>query len=171
MTTTFKLDDRAVRERLQGVDVRTRDMRPAWAMVEQYMRVRTDEMFPRLRHGGVFRGVKWSYFAPQYIRASGVVVPAWGGTPKVRGRGAVKGRKRPSGARVASGDAILQDTGTLRSRAAVRQMVTNSTLRLGTALAYARPQDKRRPFLFFQIPQDANAIEQIMLRWLLEARR
>lgn len=64
--------------------------------------------------GGTVRGEDWAGFADQYTREDGTVIPAWGGVAKVRGRGNVKGKLRPSGKRVTEQSIIGQDTGRFR---------------------------------------------------------
>ena len=145
--TSFDLNSTRVQRLFEQAGVRAQDVRPAWRRAQQYMRVRTDTTFERLRRGGTFRGVRWPYFSESYI-----------------------GQKRPSGAIVKRGDAVLQDTGTLRSRAALTQLLDRNKMRLGTNLNYAAKQAKRRPFLFFQIPQDVKAITRIVLDHLLAGK-
>lgn len=148
---TFEVKDKNVREALGELSEKVDGLRQPFEMFAQYMRVTTDKTFDRLRKGGKFRGVTWRYFAPQYTRKTdGVTVPAWGGVPKLRGRGKVKGRKRPSGARIANGDAVMQDTMTMRSRAALVIHMDKYMARLGPqGVNYAGYQNAMRPFLFF----------------------
>ena len=162
---SLQLDDRRVRGMLKGVNLAATRPKRAWDQTAQYMRVRTDSMFPRLRRGGSHRGVRWEPWAPQYVRKDGTVVPAWGGIPKLRGRGNVKGRLRPSGKRVTASSALMQDTKTLRGRAALVVRQTNVKMTMGPqGTRYAAAQNRRRPFLFFEIPKDAGAIGKIFAR-------
>ena len=143
ITDTLDVDAEALRRRIG-------DPTPVFKRFAQYMRVRTDQTFDRLRRGGTFRGVTWDSFAPQYTRKDGTEVPAQGGVAKVRGKGMVQGRLRPSGQRVAAGDSIMQDTGTMRNRAALVMDQTKRSLTLGPqGVNYAAAQNARRPFLFF----------------------
>lgn len=159
---TLSLEDRDVQRMLQGVSLAAFNPDQAWAESAQYMRVRTSGMFARLRRGGTYRGVTWKDWAPQYTRKDGTVVPAWGGIAKVRGKGMVKGRKRPSGTRVTRSSALMQDTMSLRTRAALVVRRNRLMLQLGPqGVRYAASQNARRPFLFFEIPQDAKAIGRI----------
>ena len=163
-TDQITLDDEKVRRMLRGVNIRAKDVRRGWRVFQQYMRARTNQTFERLRHGGTFRGVHWDYFKPQYRRRDGTLVPAWGGVRKVKGGGEVLGQKRPSGSRVRRGDSILQDTETLRGRAALVQRMTRNTLVLGPqGVRYAAPQHRRRPFLFFEVPRDLSRLTHIMV--------
>lgn len=123
---------------------RLTDPRPIFQRFAQYMRVQTDNTFDRLRRGGSYRGVTWAYFAPQYM-----------------------GRKRPSGARLREGDSLMQDTGTMRSRAALVMRQDRRTLILGPqGVRYAAAQQARRPFLFFHLPADTQALEKFALAHL-----
>lgn len=136
LTITHDLD--RLRDNLR---LRLTDARPVWKRFAQYMRVRTDNTFDRLRRGGSYRGVTWKYFAPQYL-----------------------GQLRPSGARVRDGDAIMQDTMTLRSRAALVMRMTPRSLVLGPqGVRYAAAQQAMRPFLFFDVPTDINQLERLAL--------
>ena len=141
------------------------DVRPVFREFAQYMRTTTDNTFRALRHGGTYRGVTWDYFAPQYTRKTdGVTVPAWGGVPKVKGSGNVKARIRPSGAPVSPGDSIVQDSGVLRSRAALVVQMKPNVLELGPqGVTYAKYQQAMRPFLFFT-PKDARELVDIAVR-------
>lgn len=169
MPAVISLDDKKLRKLLDKVDeVLGDDVRPIWREFAQYMRTVTDNTFKALRHGGTYRGVQWDYFADQYTRKSGVTVPAWGGVPKVRGRGVVKGRKRASGARVSAGDSIVQDSMVLRGEAALVLTMSPGRLRMGTNLSYAKHQARWRPFLFFT-EKDAKEVVNIAVRRLQQA--
>ena len=164
MKVSVTVDKRAVDRMLKGIEVKSKDVRKGWQVFQQYMRVRTDQTFEKLRHGGSFRGVRWKYFAPQYKRKDGTVVPAWGGIPKVRGGGMVQGRRRASGALLKKGDSIVQDTETLRKSAAMVQRQTGDVLELGPGgLIYAAYQQRMRPFLFFETPKDLTQLTKIMV--------
>ena len=147
------------------------DPTPIFRRFAMYMRQRTDNTFSRLRRGGSYRGVHWDEFAPQYTRKTdGVTVPAWGGVPKVRGAGTVKGRMRPSGVRLLAGDSLMQDTGTMRNRAALVMGLTRRSLILGPqGVRYAAAQQARRPFLFFDVPADADRLEQFAVEHIERA--
>jgi len=148
---SFTIRDEKLRQALGDMAEKPDGLRQPFEKFAQYMRVQTDKTFEKLRLGGRYRGVLWRYFAPQYTRKTdGVTVPAWGGVPKLRGGGNVKGRTRPSGQRIAKGDAIMQDTMTMRSRAALVVRMGKYTARLGPqGVNYAATQQKMRPFLFF----------------------
>jgi len=162
------VQDEAVKKLLKQVDTALGTGRAVFKEFGVYMRQVTDNTFIKLRHGGSFRGVTWSYFAPQYTRKTdGVTVPAWGGVPKLHGGGTVQGRKRPSGQFVKEGDSIMQDLGTMRSRAALTMFLGNDKIELGPqGVRYAAEQNAMRPFLFFDVPQDANQLLKIALRHL-----
>lgn len=135
----------------------------------QYMRVQVDSMFRRNRsgqRGGTHRGITWDGFKPQYTRKDGTVIPAWGGVKKVRGRGRVKGRKRPSGTRITRRSSLMQDTGTMRSRAALVIKQNQHKTEMGPqGVRYAAKQQNLRPFLFF-IDKDARKYGNIIKSFL-----
>ena len=178
--TRLKIDDRAVRQRLDALGDAAVDLKPAWKEFGAYMRVVTDRQFAKLRKGGTYRGVTWKPFAPQYVRRDGTVVPAWGGVPKVRGkryktgkrageiRGKkVKGRLRPSNSRITKRSALMQDTGTMKGRAALTTALRRKSVEMGPqGVRYAKEQNDRRPFLFFDTPKDARVLVRIIRRHL-----
>ena len=167
VTQQIVVRDEGVRRALEKIGNKPDALQPTFRRFAQYMRVQTDNTFEALRLGGRFRGVLWKYFAPQYTRKTdGVTVPAWGGVPKVRGSGLVKGRKRPSGARVRQGDAIMQDTETMRGMAALVVRMDRYMARLGVqGVNYAAAQHKRRPFLFF-VQADADELVGMLRLYL-----
>ncbi len=171
-TATIKVDDHELRERMDQLEAAGSDLRKIWRRFYQYMRVQTALTWRNLRTGGEFRGVTWKYFAPQYTRKTdGVTVQAWGGVPKIRGSGMVKGRirRRSLGGgmvRLAQGDALMDSTGTLKAQAAGSVFVMNSNrLRFGTNLQYARRQAELRPFLFFT-RNDRDRLRQMVLEYV-----
>ena len=148
------------------------DLEPVYRAWHAYMISETDMMFEKAGgpgsavRGGEYRGVRWAPFSPQYIRADGTVVPAWGGVPKVRGKGRVKPRLRPSGKPVTPASLLMQDTGRLRQRAATEVVeVTPATLVFGTRLEYAPYQDALRPFLFVT-DEDADLLAEMVAEYL-----
>ena len=187
-TMQLSLDDRQVRAALRTIDRAGADVRPVWRQFRQYMIARTNATFQALRHGGSYRGVIWRYFAPQYVRKDGTVVPAWGGVPRAQrgwrkardprlGRagavstgermaritGKVSGRRRPSGRRIKYGDSILQDTGTMRARDCLVLLMDRNELRLGPqGVRYAAYQQQMRPHLFFERDVDAKALAEML---------
>ena len=146
-------------------------MTKVFRVFNRYMGVMTDSMFKKNAKGGTFRGVTWKYFAPQYTRKDGTVIPAWGGVAKVRGKGNVLGRKRASGtSRVQKGDAIVQDTMTLRGNATLGvSHITKTKMRIGTNINYAAAQQKMRPFLFFT-KKDAAYLNKLTSDYLMTGK-
>lgn len=165
---------------LELLSHRGQDFRPALREFHAYMTRQTDLMFERAGGpgsaliGGSYRGIYWRPFSPQYLRADGTLVPAWGGVDKVRGRGQVKGRKRPSGQRVTLHSLLMQDTGRLRSRATTGMVrLTPRSIEFGPNLEYAAHQNAMRPFLFVTAA-DTEAMVAAVARHLLggdDARR
>ena len=109
----------------------------------------------------------WAPFANQYTRKDGTVVPAWGGVPRVYGKGNVLGRKRPSGQRVTESSKIELDTGTLRASVGLRA-ITNTTLDYGTNLSYSGAQQSLRAFTFF-VDTDRQKISSICKNWIKDS--
>jgi len=146
-------------------------MTKVFRVFHRYMGVMTDNTFKENAKGGTWRGVKWKYFAPQYTRKDGTVIPAWGGVAKVRGKGKVLGRKRASGtSRVQQGDSIVQDTMTLRGNATLGVVhITKTKMRIGTNINYAAAQQKMRPFLFFT-KRDAAYLNKLMSDYLMTGK-
>ena len=141
------------------------DWRPAARRIHRVMQVRTDSVFAANRLGGTHRGLRWNYFAPQYTRKDGTVVPAWGGVARADGTGQVQGRLRPSGQRIRRGDSVVQDTGNLRRNALLSLRLTKTRLEMGTNVEYADDQAKRRPWATFHLPDDLNMMRQEVIRY------
>lgn len=116
------------------------DIRAAWA----------DKSFAALFPGGrTFRELShWKGVARQYTRRDGTVVPPWGGNAKVRGRGSVQGRKRPSGARVKAHDIVGQDLGNMMKEFTTRYLVSadKRSVKLYTVVKYGVHQNNLRRF-------------------------
>lgn len=168
----MSINSKRAREVIRQVERIMGDARPALREFQQSHRVVTHETARRLRRGGDYRGVHWDYFAPQYIRQDGGFVPAWGGVPRVDGKGLVQGRLRPSGQRVHQGDSVMQDTNTLVGRAAASVFkLTGTRIRFGVNLVYARAQFRMRPLLFFSLPEDAQRFARIVREYALRAIR
>lgn len=140
------------------------NLRPVFVDFQAYMLRRTALTFRNLKRGGSFRGVSWRWFAPQYTRSDGTVVPAEGGIPKVRGTGLVKGRLRHSGTRVRSSSSLVADSSRLRNAALTDVRITDTTLVMDTPIDYAKYQQAMRPFQFFDDPADVNALNRFIQR-------
>ena len=155
---------------IRGLRGNIEDLTPAFVNFHAYMMRRTFLMFRNLKRGGTFRGVRWAWFAPQYVRKDGTVVPAEGGIPKVRGEGMVKGRKRHSGKRVTKSSSLMRDTGRLYTAALTFQRIRQGrVLVMDTPVQYARYQNELRPFQFFEDPVDVNVLRRMILKRLRNA--
>lgn len=122
--------------------------------------------------GGTFKGRPWPGMKEQYTRKDGTVVPAWGGVPKVLGKGAVKGKKRPSGQRVTQSSKMIQDTNHLMRDFTLSVLELGRTrLRIGSELDYAREQHERRPFAFWEKPTDTKMLKGFCLAHLRTLKR
>lgn len=158
-------------DRFDELQKRGDGMQRVFKVFHRYMGVMTDNTFKNNAKGGTWRGVTWKYFAPQYTRKDGTVIPAWGGVAKVRGKGNVLGRKRASGtSRVQKGDSIVQDTMTLRGNATLGVVhITKNKMRIGTNINYAAAQQKMRPFLFFT-KKDAAYLNKLTSDFLMTGK-
>ena len=136
---------------IQGMLTKSKDYRQPLTDFYGWMIRRTQLTFSKLGKKGKstpFREVLWRWFAPQYTRKDGTVVPAEGGVAKLRGRGVVKGRLRHSGKRVTSSSRTVQDRGTVKQSALARFRIGNNYLVAETPTRYAKYQQAMRPFAF-----------------------
>jgi len=165
----IRIDDESARRMLREKKHKAENWQPAARLIHRQMQVNADSMFVRNRRGGRHRGVTWKPFADQYTRITdGATVPAEGGVRRLRGSGQVLGRLRPSGTRVTSSSGLLQDTGTLRSRALISRRITKTKLVMSSGnVRYARRQHDMRPWAFFHLPNDMRMMQRILLRHLL----
>lgn len=180
----FHLDDRKVKRLLRAKARKHRDVRPALLKFQHYIVARIALQFQRLSKGGRFRGVYWPDLQgrPGKRQRAGISTRggAFGGyrpgvysdlaTRRVRGGTRTGGEMalgalRPSGKRVTTDSAVMQDTGTLLRKAGKWiKMLTWNRIDFGTNLSYAAAQDEMRPFMFFQIPRDLNEARRICMR-------
>lgn len=163
-----------------GLDECKRDLRRLGAdivdgrgVLKQFFRVwakRVDIYWKRIKvTGGMFRGRKWAPMQPQYTRADGTPVPAWGGVKRVRkGRGLkrkggnVKAKKRPSGKPVKTSSVLMRDTGALYRDITNKWLaLTKSYLDVGTSLEYGEEQHRRRNVVFWQPRVDESKLWRI----------
>ncbi len=173
MNLHFSIDARglAAKER-RLLKFLSRDFLRVFKRFRVYMIRQTSLTFRALKRGGSYRGVTWKWYKDQYTRkADGVTVPAQGRVRKVHGVGLVKGRMRPSGKRVTASSNLLRDTGRLSAAAGQTLSFRNrgKTMRMGTNVSYAEEQQKLRPFLFFQVPQDEVVLREMFVQELERA--
>ena len=116
-------------------------------------------MFIRLQSGGTDRGVTWPWFAPQYTRSDGTVVPAEG----TRG---VLGRLRPSGKRVTRRSNLMRDTGRMQSGLLDQRKTGKKRMILDSSVEYTGYQNQLRPFQFFEYPRDYNMAEAMARKYI-----
>lgn len=161
---------------LERVEKYTDDLRPSWNRIVKYMLSAIDMQFVDLSgdlgQGKIARGVKWEYFAPQYTRKDGTVVEAWGGIPRLDGKGMVKGRLRDSTTRrVKKGDSVMQNLGTMR-RALLQDNDLSKplemTMRVDDNQGKVKGQNYLRPFMFFQDPIDSDVIRDIIEKDIID---
>jgi len=163
-----RVDSRKAQIRIAGLRENLENLRPVFVNFHAYMLNRVSLQFARLRKGGEFRGEKWSWFAPLYTRADGTVIPAYGGVPKVRGKGRVLGRLRHSGKRVTPSSSVVQDTAVLRNAALNIFRISHGGRRveMDTSARHAAYQHRLRPFQFFEDPRDVDTLRKMLLRKL-----
>ena len=134
-----------------------------------YLLRRTALMFTKLGRKGntaPFRETVWPWFAPQYTRKDGTVVPAEGGVAKVRGEGVIKGRKRHSGTRVTARSMIMSDRGTMRNAVLARYRIGTHYATMKTPPKYAEFQNNLRRFMFIT-DDEVNVLRGMILRHLV----
>lgn len=143
---------------------RAKDYRTPLVNFYGYMLRQTEQTFSKLGKKGnstPFRTVLWKWFADQYTRKDGTVVPAYGEPPRV------KGRLRHSGKRVKQNDKVMQDRGTLKQFALSEFKVGSHFLEADTPVKYADEQQKMRPFAFF-VQQDTDVLKDLIIKYLVE---
>jgi hypothetical protein len=151
-------------------------------------------------NGGTFFGKVWDGMKPQYVRKyDGAMVPAWGGTPKVRYKSGahtqikwkkngqlashrklvgdtatVQPKKRPSGAPVKLNSIMMRDTGQM-SNAVLGSPESVEARRMVVStkdITYAEEQEKNRNFMHWLFPQDEDrAVKWFRLHADEEAKR
>ena len=135
----------------------------------KFMRRRIVGHMEKLKKGGTYRGAYWAPFKPYYTRADGTEVPAWGGIPKVRGKGNVKGRLRHSGRRMTAGSKLLQDTGHLKNEVAAHYEVSDNlssvSISSGGTIPYEGAQHAMRPFMFISKEDFTEFRSQVLSKY------
>lgn len=148
------------------------NIKPVFQRFHQEMITRIDNTFEvagapgSVERGGFdfIRGIEWEPLAPQRTNKSGKTVPVWGGTviAGTGGKQKTLGKLRPSGKRIKRGDAINQDTGRYRQRAATGYVaITNTSLTFGPNLNYASALEAIRPLLFIT-ESDRELFEKLL---------
>ena len=112
-----------------------------------------------------FREMVWKWFAIQYTRKDGTIVPAEGGVAKASGKGLVKGRLRHSGTRVSPRSMMMQDRRTMAQAALARLRVGTDYLIAQTPVEYAKYQQANRPFAFL-VQEDVEYLRQQIIKHL-----
>jgi len=161
ITTRIKFE-KALAELRQTV-IKVVNLRTPLKQFGVYMIQRTKQTFIMLGKGGTFRGVTWKPFANQYVRKDGTVIPAWGGIEKVKGKGKVLGRLRPSKKRVTEQSELLRDTVQLYAAIPSGMIVDDEGLHIATSKEYGVYQQRTRPFLFFEVPKDINELRKFII--------
>jgi len=85
---------------------------------------------------------------------------------RTRTRGPVRGRLRPSGKRVTKDSNLMRDTGKMSGEAGMNmrglKTIRPKSLVMFVRQGYAQAQNAMRPFLFFNVPKDADKATQII---------
>ena len=163
-----------------------------------WMTRRTNLTFTKLGKRGnstPFREMLWPWFAPQYTRKNGTVVPAEGGIKRIRAgssyrtqkgayrkgaardietrgmvgaketSGVIWGRLRHSGKRVTSHSIIVRDRRQLEQDALSRFSIGNDYLIAQTPKKHAKYQQAMRPFAFMTT-EDVEFLRKQILKHL-----
>jgi len=131
-------------EALAGLVERSKDYTHPLTNWYGYMLRQTQLTFTKLgkKGSGTFRGVSWKWFADQYTRKDGTVVPAQG----IQGQ--VKARKRNSGKLITTSSRVMQDRSLLKHSAMAKLRMGKQYLVARTPTTYAEFQAKLRQFAF-----------------------
>lgn len=173
---TLTVDDRELRRELNRLGSRAADGTKPLRQLDAAVKADMGRSWTNNGRatGGTVRNADWKPFNPQYTRKDGTEVPAWGGVPKVNGRGNVKGKKRPSGKRVTLQSVIGQDTGRYRRAllASRANIIGRNTLIIGgeSLPVYADRQNELRPIVRW-IPRDQDTYIRIARAYLDEISR
>lgn len=146
---SIEIEDEGLRQRFKLIADRSKHPVGLYTRIHAHQRAESGLMFRQLRRGGSRRGVHWSWFSPQYTRRDGTVVPAQGGIAKVRGKGMVKGRRRPSRQRVTATSSLMRDRGILANAVATVRRIRSDRVEIATPVTWALWQQAMRPFSFF----------------------
>lgn len=146
----LEIEDEGLRQRLKLVADRSAHPVGLYTRIHAHQRAESGLMFRQLRKGGSRRGVYWPWFSPQYFRQTDkVLVPAQGGVRKLRGKGMVKGRLRPSRQRVTASSNLMRDRGILANAVATVRRIKADRVEIATPVTWAVWQQAMRPFSFF----------------------
>lgn len=159
--------DESVKGQLEAAKAALTNLRKPLSVLRRGLEHRlNDQLFQtRAAAGGTVRGVSWASMAPYYTRKDGTVIPAWGGVSKVRGSGAVLGRKRHGNAGRVTQDKRFLEPWTGRSIFRYVSMQPNA-MKLGTS---KQPQiaafNTKRQFLFWNEADNAE-LPKILQVWI-----
>lgn len=163
-TITHNFDD-IVKSMLE----KAKDFRQPLTNFYGYIIRRTDLTFKKLskKGSGTFRKVRWPWFADQYTRKDGTVVPAEGGVARADGKGTVKPRlRRHSKKPITANSRILIDRRRLHAAALSRKRISKTVAVFKTPVEYADEQQKLRPFAFIT-QKDADTLRRMITKHLV----
>ena len=156
---------------IQGMLAKSKNYRQPLTDFYGWMIRRIQLTFSKLGKKGnstPFREVLWRWFAPQYTRKDGTVVPAEGGVAKLRGKGVVKGRLRhgpKKDNRITARSMMMQNNRTMAQAALARFRIGTDHLIAQTPVKYAKYQQAMRPFAFMT-PDDVEFLRKQILKHL-----
>lgn len=178
MNTTLVIDTRQLERFARKAGIKSVDGTVPLKRVDLYKKTRMGREWNKVKasSGGVVMGETWDPMRPQYTRKDGTEVPAWGGIAKVRGKGTVKAKMRPSGQRVTPTSIIGKDTGGLTASimSVPPRILRRTVLEIGhqavNALRYGKRimgYDNRNP-LRWELPRDTDAMRKIAVAYMRE---
>lgn len=162
---------RKTNARLQNILDRVDDFSPIWAEITAYMQGKISLQFVDNRAGrATVRSSFWPWFAPQYTRKDGTMVPAEGGISRLDGKGLVLGRLRDSTKQRISADSnLMRNTGIMFGSLLNSPVKTKKSLKLlsGDKSEKLSYQNRLRPFLYFEDDVDTEIIGQLAIRHVI----
>lgn len=120
---------------------------------------------PRLRSGYSARKLRGGFVRGAYSRLD---------TGRLSGQqktgGPIRGRLRHSGKRITPSASMMADTGRLRNAALTQVHIRRgAVLQMDTPIPYAEQLQRRRPFQFFEVPQDVDVLRRMILKYWVES--
>ena len=138
-----------------------------------WMQRQTQLTFSKLGKKGntvPFRGIKWRWFADQYTRKDGTVVPAEGIPGQVKGRLRKSGKGKTGTAadrhRVTISSRMMRDTRLMEKAALSRYRIGKFYAVMRTPTQYAKFQQKLRPFVFIT-EKDTDILTAMIEKYLV----
>jgi hypothetical protein len=156
---------------IRGMLVKAKDFRQPLTDFYGWMIRRTQLTFSKLgkrNNTTPFREMIWKWFAIQYTRKDGTIVPAEGGVAKASGKGVVKGRLRHGpkmNNRVTARSMMMQNNRTMAQAALSRLRMGTDYLIAQTPVPYSKYQQAMRPFAFL-VQEDVEFLRKQIIKHL-----